>query len=886
MNFNFDTGTIDTLQTLDCTQLPALGGTAGVLTLVGTGALLLLQGTTAQRPAGVAGMFRFNQDTTLLEYFDGTTWDPLSSASAVVSSVNIGTSSGPAVVVGGGPITSTGTLTVDVSASLQALSTLGAAAGTGILVQTGVGTFSNTTIVGTAGDISVTNGSGVAGNPTIDLVNAGTPVTAQFVKITTDTKGRVTATTAVTPTDITTALGYTPINKAGDTNIGNLSMGSGNSITFNGGTVTGLPTPVSATDAANKQYVDSIAGGINAKGAVRAASTVNLSVTPAGSQATHTLTATANGQFVLDGITLATNDRVLVKNQTIISDNGVYIVTNTGSPGTPYVLTRSTDFNGVAPTGTVAAGDFVFVEDGSTFSNTGWVVYVPGDAPIVVDTDPINWTQFTGTGSVTLAFAGDTGSPDILVSGQTLHLVGTANQIATFADGTNNITFSLPQDIAPASSPTFTALTLSGLPVDAVLSTNGSSVIVGTALTNGQLLIGSTGAAPVAGTITAGTAVSVVNGAGTITINNTGVTSAVAGTGISVSSATGAVTIGNTGVLSLTNTDSNITFSVSTGAITANLASALAVTSLSLSGLTTNGILYAGVGGAITSTASPTNGQFLVGSTGAAPQLATLTAGTGVSITNGAHSITVTNTGVTSVALADGSTAPIYTVSGSPVTTTGTLTLTLSTQTAGTVFAGPVSGGAAQPTFRTLSYSDLPLKLYVENSSSPVAPSATGTNAVAIGSSAVASNYGSFVTSGGEFATAGDAQAGTYILRNITTDATTTELFLDGVTATQRLIFANNSVVTFDILITARRTDATGGGAGYRFVGVIRKDTTAGSNTFVGSVSKTVIGETLATWDANCLASTINGNLEVTVNGVAGSTIRWVAVVRTTEVTN
>ena len=63
---------------------------------------------------------------------------------------------------------------------------------------------------------------------------------------------------------------------------------------------------------------------------------------------------------------------------------------------------------------------------------------------------------------------------------------------------------------------------------------------------------------------------------------------------------------------------------------------------------------------------------------------------------------------VTSVALADASTTPIYSVSGSPVTSSGTLTLTLATQSANTVFAGATSGGAAQPTFRSLVAADIP----------------------------------------------------------------------------------------------------------------------------------------------------------------------------------
>lgn len=73
------------------------------------------------------------------------------------------------------------------------------------------------------------------------------------------------------------------------------------------------------------------------------------------------------------------------------------------------------------------------------------------------------------------------------------------------------------------------------------------------------------------------------------------------------------------------------------------------------------------------------------------------------------NQITLTTGGGTvgSVGLADGSSAAIYTVTGSPVTGSGTLTFTLKTQSANTVLAGPGSGAAAQPTFRALVAADL-----------------------------------------------------------------------------------------------------------------------------------------------------------------------------------
>lgn len=676
MDFNHDLGSIfNGVQAIDVSTLPPLGGTAGVLTITGTGAVLMTAGTVAQRPTGVAGMVRYNSDGTTLEFFNGTTWVD-GGRQGTVTSVAITGSTG--LTVGSSPITSSGTITLTLGTELQGLSALAA---NGMIARTAAGTYAARTIAGTA-PIAVANGDGVSGAPTISLNTVGTPVTASFVKITTDTFGRVTATTPVVAGDITTLVDNTYVNASGDTVTGTL--------TFTGGaTITGIPSPTNGSDVTNKNYVDAAVQGLSWKQSVRVATVA------AGTLAT----SFANGS-VVDGVTLVTGDRILIKNQATQSENGIYTVNASGAP------TRAID----ADTGTDLVGASVFVDQGS-LADTGWVQTT--NAPITIGSSNIVFAQFSGAGAYT--------------AGTGLTLTGN--------------TFSLTSPVA--------------------------------------------------------------------------------------------TTLGGTGLGSIGS--ANQILGVNTGA---------------------TGLEYK-----------------------------TVTAGTGISITPSAGAITIANTGVTSVAL---SLPSFLTVSGSPVTTTGTLTATLASQTANTVFAAP-NGSAGAPTFRALVSADIAglngLRYYTENSTAPTnAPTAASTGAVAIGDGAAGNITGLFAVANGRFTANGDAQSAQIVLRNSTTTAAVTQLFIDG-TATQ-LVVPNNSVVTFSILVAARRTDAVGGGAGYKFEGVIRKDATAGSTTFTGTPSKVILGETNGVWDAAVVADTTGGALRINVTGEAAKTIRWVATVMATVVTN
>lgn len=183
---------------------------------------------------------------------------------------------------------------------------------------------------------------------------------------------------------------------ATDTN-GGISIdpnGSGH-ISVNNARIENLAEPVAASDAATKGYVDSVAEGLHVHAAVKAATGDTLanitggSVTydngVNGSGATLTL---GTALTVLDNYNLQNGDRILVKNQATAAHNGIYTWATGGT-----VLTRAADFNSSAE---IAGGDFVFVDNGQVYSNTGWVC---SDEVTNVGSDPVNWIQFSGAGT-------------------------------------------------------------------------------------------------------------------------------------------------------------------------------------------------------------------------------------------------------------------------------------------------------------------------------------------------------------------------------------------------------------------------------------------------------------------------------------------------------
>jgi hypothetical protein len=122
----------------------------------------------------------------------------------------------------------------------------------------------------------------------------------------------------------------------------------------------------------------------------------------------------------VDGTNASTGNRILVKNQANAVHNGVYDVTTQGSVSVPWVLTRSDDFDGSTHFATPHAGDALYVSQGATNANQGFLVFTSGtgtDGEHVIGTDAISFTQFSGTAPI-LAGTGIFKSGNQLAIGQ------------------------------------------------------------------------------------------------------------------------------------------------------------------------------------------------------------------------------------------------------------------------------------------------------------------------------------------------------------------------------------------------------------------------------------------------------------------------------------
>ncbi len=282
--------------------------------------------------------------------------------------------------------------------------------------------------------------------PNAALTNSSTTIgsTAIALGATSTTLAGLTSVTSTTFVGALTGAASLNVLKAGDTMSGLLLL-SGD--------------PVAALGAVTKQYADAIASGVNIHIACETATTAALATCTYNNGASGvgaTLTATTN--IVLGTIggyaSLAVGSRLLVKNQASGLQNGIYVVTSLGSAGvSPWQLTRATDFDG-SPASEVAAGDLTYIQSG-TLNGTQWVETATGTGSpgnyIIIGTDALVFTQFSGAGSYTAGVGIDITSNVISNTGVLSNIAGTNIAVS---GATGNVTISVTGTVPTATTST------------------------------------------------------------------------------------------------------------------------------------------------------------------------------------------------------------------------------------------------------------------------------------------------------------------------------------------------------------------------------------------------------------------------------------------------
>ena len=394
----------------------------------------------------------------------------------------------------------------------------------GNVIATGVGTFTGNVA---GGNISTGGILSVTGNATAGNVDGGNLVQASFFtgtlidgtsNITITNNGNIDLVSAGNSTAVITGTGANivgTVNANGVATLGSVvtaqvtGAGSGN-LTLTAGSaddyveirptgtgqvhvggfkIESLGAPTASTDAATKQYVDDVAQGLAIQAPAVAASTGTLATMSGGTVAYDngtsgvgaTLTISGDTLTAIDGVTLSTDDRIVIKDESTSAHNGIYTYTSS------TVLTRATDFD--TPT-EMAGGDFVFVQQGTLYNDTGWVMT---DPVTTVGTSDVTFVQFSGAGSFT--------------AGAGLTLTGTefsvnVDNLTTDISGGNVVVKTSAQFTTPnIGAATGTSLTATGNVAGGNLTTAG--VVSATGNITGGNVAGTTGTfTDVAGSLT------------------------------------------------------------------------------------------------------------------------------------------------------------------------------------------------------------------------------------------------------------------------------------------------------------------------------------------------------------------------------------------------
>jgi hypothetical protein len=418
--------------------------------LPGTGAMTVVSGTTGQQPVGAEGQFRFNTTTSTFDGFSSGIWRQFSLAGGVTS-FSAGSTGFTPNTATSGAITLGGTLNV-ASGGSGANTLTGYLIGNGTSAFTASATIPTTALSGTITNAQLANSSVTYNGTTVALGASGTITANTTNALTIGTglsgtsfNGSSAVTIAIDSTVATLTGTQTLTNKtiSGSTNtltnIANASLTNSSvtvgttaialgasSLTLGGLTsVAVTQDPVSALELATKQYVDSVAQGLDPKASCVAATTTNI---------------TLSGTQTIDGVALIAGDRCLVKDQTLSQDNGIYLVA-------AGAWTRATDMDSWLE----VPGAFTFIEQGTLYADTGWVC--TSNAGGTLGTTPITWVQFAGVGSYTagtgLTLTGTQFS--ITNTAVTAAAYGSATQVGTFTvNAQGQLTLASNTTVTPA----------------------------------------------------------------------------------------------------------------------------------------------------------------------------------------------------------------------------------------------------------------------------------------------------------------------------------------------------------------------------------------------------------------------------------------------------
>jgi hypothetical protein len=364
-------------------------------------------------------------------------------ASASASVVPIGGSGSFVALAGSQTITGTKTFSTAIATGSGGTGT-STSPTAGSVVYGASSSAQGYTAAGTSGQVLLSGGSGVPTWST-NITGSAAGLTTTLVA-----SSGGTGWASYTVGDILAANTTTSLSKVSSGATGTLltSTGTGSlpawtaltSVALTTGTVTTAPT--NGNDIVNKTYADSIASGINFHSAAQYATTANLTATYNNGSSGIGATLTNSGALtalIVDGHTYTSGDvtagsRLLVKNQTDQTQNGVYVVTNQGSGSTAWVLTRASDYD-TSGTGIneVDQGDYILVIYGSTNANTAWIQQTP--LPITIGSTSIVFLQFSSGGATYSAGTG------LTLASNVFSITNTAVSANSYGDTSSGFSF-------------------------------------------------------------------------------------------------------------------------------------------------------------------------------------------------------------------------------------------------------------------------------------------------------------------------------------------------------------------------------------------------------------------------------------------------------------